>query len=228
MCSHSWSVCDDVREGNQIYEVDPSMEGYRSKRIERYDSITSPDGYCKNKPVVRRMVAALCAYDDQSLGKVLTKVVRVQDGVDIADEKQARRWFEQRVRSKDNYWVPRLLHVLDQLLMAFNFRQSEGQVSERPVSASSPEAEGLELTARWDNELEVQDWKAVLDWLAERCTFCAGRGLSNAQIRHTLRRCERGGAEQVRKGLGELFYDEGFQPANGCGTCRLPGDFCSR
>lgn len=74
----------------------------------------------------------------------------------------------------------------------------------------------------------MQDWAKTLDWLAGKCTFCAGRGYGDAHIRHTLRRCQRGGASQVRRGIGEMFYDEGFLPSNGCDYCRLPRDFCSR
>ena len=80
---------------------------------------------------------------------------------------------------------------------------------------------------RWNNELEVQDWRAALDWLKGRCTFCAGRGLTDADIRHTLRQCKRGGAGHVHKGLGESIYDEGFLPENGCKLCCLPRQFCS-
>lgn len=72
---------------------------YTAQLIQEYDSKPSPDGYCKNRPLVRRMVAALCAYDDQILGKVLSKTALDSDGVDLASEKEARQWFEQRIRS---------------------------------------------------------------------------------------------------------------------------------
>jgi hypothetical protein len=37
------------------------------------------------------MIAALCAYDDQLLGKILTKLAVDYDGIDLASERQARQ-----------------------------------------------------------------------------------------------------------------------------------------
>ncbi|KAK3939030.1 hypothetical protein QBC46DRAFT_365102 [Diplogelasinospora grovesii] len=178
--------------------------------VVEHDLTLGPDGRCENRPVVRRMVAALCAYDDQMLSKILTKIALKRDG------------FEQRIRSLKGFWVPRLLHVLDELILAFNFQHPERQALGEPV---------IELDwgpARWDNELEVQDWKTALDWWEERCSFCAGRRLRDGEILYTLRECKRGGAAQVRKGLGEMFYKEGYLPFNGCEICYLPRDFCTK
>ncbi|RKK12598.1 hypothetical protein BFJ67_g18075, partial [Fusarium oxysporum f. sp. cepae] len=42
---------------------------------EKYMSATGPDGFCENKPAIRRTIAALCTVDDQILGKALTSFV---------------------------------------------------------------------------------------------------------------------------------------------------------
>lgn len=81
--------------------------------------------------------------------------------------------------------------------------------------------------ARYNTELEVEDWGKALEWLVGKCTFCAGRGYSGADLRHTLRRYTKGDARQVRQGIGEMFYDEGFAPDNGCDYCRLPRELCT-
>lgn len=81
---------------------------------------------------------------------------------------------------------------------------------------------------RRNGELEIQDWKAALDWLAGKCTFCAGRGFGGVYLRHTLRQCKRGGAKQVEGGLGRRFYDVTSLPWSGCQVCCMPSDFCLR
>jgi hypothetical protein len=167
------------------------------------------------------MMAALLTYDDQILGKALTRLVRDHSGVDLGSEKEAKRWFEQRVRSTDGYWVPRQLHALDLLILAFDWRQEQRQSPEAAAAAGTPEL-------AWDNGAEVENWREALNWLRGRCSFCAGRGLGDAQIRHTLRRCHRGGAEKVRGDMGDLLYGRDYEPAGGCRVCHLPRDFCSR
>lgn len=42
------------------------------------------DGSCENKPIVKKTIAALCAYDDQTLGKVFADRLRDENGVDVA------------------------------------------------------------------------------------------------------------------------------------------------
>lgn len=195
--------------------------------IEKYDSPPSPDGYCGNKQVVQRIIAALCAYDDQLLGKVLSKIAIDHHSIDLTSERQARRWLEQRIRLPDGFTVPGLLCVLDQVIMAYKFRQPN-QLQQLQQSTLEPTAANLDRSIHWDSELEVQDWKAVLDWLSGKCTFCAGRGLSAAHISHTLRQCKRGGRVHVYGGLGRVLYNEGLLPSFGCEVCCLPRRFCSR
>lgn len=219
-CVHSW-VCDEVRMERRIAET--ANPEFKAQLVEEYDSILDPDGYCKNRPLVRRMVAALCAYDDQILGKVLSKMAQDSDGVDLTSEKQARQWFEQRIRSSKDFWVPRLVHVLDQLILAFRFRHAERQDQKQPAATID-----RNVFDRLDSALEVEDWKAALDWLVGRCTYCAGRGYRDELIRHTLRQCKRGGAPTVRGGLGDMFYEEGFVPSSGCDICFLPRELCGR
>jgi hypothetical protein len=129
MCGHGWLVCDEMGRG-ELARQKARGQGSNSRKanlMKEYDAVSDPDGYCMNKPVVRRIIAALCAYDDQILGKVLTKMTLDHEGIDMASESQARQWLEQRIRSLDNYWMSRLVYVLDQLVMAYNFRQSKKQ-----------------------------------------------------------------------------------------------------
>ncbi|KAK2930490.1 hypothetical protein FoTM2_010831, partial [Fusarium oxysporum f. sp. vasinfectum] len=120
MCGHGWLVCDEMGQGELARREARSQRSNSGKAnlMKEYDAAPDPDGYCMNKPVVRRIIAALCAYDDQILGKALTKMALDHEGIDLTSESQARLWLEQRIRSQDDYWVSRLIYVLDQLIMA--------------------------------------------------------------------------------------------------------------
>jgi hypothetical protein len=214
-----------MRKGFQLEEAAgrrPEDRARLAGLAAQYDSAKGRDGFCGNRSVVRRMMAALLTYDDQILGKVLTRLVLDHSSVDLGSEKGAKGWFEQRVRSTDGHWVPRQLHALDLLILAFDWRLEQRQ-SPEAATAGTPE-----LAWAWDNGLEVENWREALDWLRGRCSFCAGRGLGEGQIRHALRQCHRGGAQKVRGNMGDLLYGRDYEPAGGCYVCHLPRDFCSR
>lgn len=220
ICGHGWLPCDEVRMQFQLEKAAKHQPEDFPQLIAQYDSHQGRDGYCENRSVVRRMIAALSTYDNQILGKVLMWLVLAHYSVDFGDEKVAKGWFEQRVWSIDEYWVSRQLHVLDLLVLAFNWRQKQRESPETVTTAIPKLA--------WDNQAEVANWREALDWLRGKCSFCAGRGLGDNEIHHVLRKCHRGGAEQVRGNMGDLFYGGDYQPADGCHLCHLPRDFCSR
>ncbi|MBE3045386.1 hypothetical protein IMZ48_23115 [Candidatus Bathyarchaeota archaeon] len=167
-CAHGWAVCDEIRMSYQIFLAsEKGDQGRHADLISQYDSKEGPDGYCGNKPVVRRMIAALCAYDNQLLGKVLTRVA-LDDGVDLSSESQSRRWLEQRIRLPNDHSVSRLMYVLDQLIMAFDFRKAQ-QPATPEHAATTPDCDG---PSRWDNELEgeemrVYDHETAASWLMQ-------------------------------------------------------------
>jgi hypothetical protein len=234
ICGHSYAVCEEVRIGYQLSELQRrgNKDSYE-KLCERYDAEPGLNGYCENGPVVRRMMAALCAYDDQLLGKILSKVALDSENINLEQECQARQWFERQIRLPNDDWVPGLLYVFDILLQAFTFRKARPVEMTRPgTSDGSDESDSeshLGYQSRWGTELEVQqDWKTALDWVSERCTFCAGRGLGDEHTGHTVRRCRRGGATAVKGELGGLFYKDGILPSYGCDLCFLPYQLCSR
>ncbi|CRK28970.1 hypothetical protein BN1708_015430 [Verticillium longisporum] len=167
------------------------------------------------------MIAALLTYDDQILGTLLTRLLLDKCGVDLGNEKMAKGWFEQRVRTtNNNCWVSRQLHVLDLLILGFDWRREQRQPPETaPVTPP---------VKTWDNEGEVENWWEALDRLRGRCSFCVGQGLGGDEIRHTLRKCRREGAEKVRETMGGLLYHGDYDTADGCHLCYLPGHFCSR
>jgi hypothetical protein len=82
--------------------------------------------------------------------------------------------------------------------------------------------------SQWDNELEIQDWDAALEWLRDKCTFCARRELRLTDISHTLRECKRSGKRTITKGLSDMLYDESFLPDNSCKIYYLFYSFCSQ
>ncbi|KAJ6439229.1 hypothetical protein O9K51_08641 [Purpureocillium lavendulum] len=173
------------------------------------------------------MMVALCAWDDQLLGKAMAQMTLEQDGVDITSELEARRWFEGRVRlgGPDAFWASNMICVLDQLLSAYKFQYS---TKKRAAPAVNWLFDWQNLALRWDNRREVQDWEGALAFLDGKCTYCAGRGYSGDKIDHPLRRCDRGGANQVDREFGKLIYDNEFIARKACDLCHLPVAFCNR
>lgn len=86
-----------------------------------FDSPPGPDGHCNNKPAVRRAIAALCTFDNQILGKILTKFVSNWDGADLTTQTGATQWFERKIPLGKKDWILQLLIVLDILTAAFDF-----------------------------------------------------------------------------------------------------------
>lgn len=209
MCGHGFYPCREVAVGHHSYA--PTLD----------------DGQCQNKPVVRRMMAALCAWDDQILGKAMAQMTLEQDGVDITLELEARRWFEGRLRlgGPDAFWASNMICVLDQLLSAYKFQFS---TTKRAAPAVNWLFSGENPALRWDNWREVQDWEKALAFLVGKCTYCAGRGYGEDKIGHLLRRCDRGGANQVDRAFGKLMYEKECLARRGCDVCHLPLAFCDR
>ncbi|ENH75283.1 hypothetical protein FOC1_g10000948 [Fusarium oxysporum f. sp. cubense race 1] len=71
MCGHGWLMCDEMGQGESARRKARSQgsNSRKSNLVKEYDAKHDHDGYCMNKPVVRRIIAALCAYDDQILLK---------------------------------------------------------------------------------------------------------------------------------------------------------------
>jgi len=232
LCSQTNCPCGDIRVAYQMHTAE--SEEVKDHWKEMLESQRQPDGHCENKAVVRKTIAALCAYDDQVLGKMFAKKVSDEDGVDIGAENQVLFWFERQI-SFCGSSVLRLLFVFEMLVCAFDFRQKR-QLEMQPHQQNNNEATGgasVESQQEpskwgWDNEQELQDWTESLDWWVGKCSFCAGRGLDSPHINHTLRACKRGGAAQRQVRLGEAIHLEGYRAQGGCRDCGTPREFCRR
>ncbi|RKK62815.1 hypothetical protein BFJ69_g16984 [Fusarium oxysporum] len=207
-----------------------STEESKTHWKEVFSSATGPDGLCNNKQAVRRTIAALCAFDNQILGKTLTKFVSDKDGIDLTAEGRAAEWFERRIPLGET-WIPQLLIVLDILAAAFDFLQARKRLNQRLHDEASQGSASVQnaipsLEMSWDDEGEVAEWRRVVDWWVDKCSFCAGRGIGGKQVGHTLRQCAVGGKPLLRKGLAEAIYEEGMWALGGCRGCALPREFC--
>jgi hypothetical protein len=120
----------------------------------------------------------------------------------------------------------RLLFVYKMLVYAYEFhRQSQTQAINRvPLIDHREDA----ISMGWDDQNQINHWKRCLQWWVGKCSFCAGKGLYGAQIKHLLENCHRGGARQLQRELGENIYSEGFKPRYGCPQCGGPREFCER
>ncbi|WXC51011.1 hypothetical protein QX201_010716 [Fusarium graminearum] len=106
LCTETDQICEDI--GIMIRRSEVRTEEEKNHWTEKYLSATDPDGFCENKPAVRRTIAALCAVDDQVLGKALTSFVFKTYNADLTLESQAAKWFAANVPLEET-WVPQLL-----------------------------------------------------------------------------------------------------------------------
>ncbi|KAH7112035.1 hypothetical protein EDB81DRAFT_671170 [Dactylonectria macrodidyma] len=222
--------CKEMVFGDRAITARSACE--RAYWDEELEMKSGPDGHCEHKPIIRQVIAALCAYDDQFLGKLFTKLVSDRDGVNLTDECDARKWFEKRI-SFDDYCFSNILLVYESLVVAFYFRQNQKRglaalwgFPKQPPGLVPPPKESHKRISRLNDVEELNAWEAALDWWVGECGFCVGRGLRGSHILHELRQCERGGSERIRDALGEAMYEEGILPSNGCDRCHLPYDIC--
>jgi hypothetical protein len=121
--------CRDVIAGIRLHEAECDDEKRHWQNL--LDSSPYGDGECQNKPVVKRKIAALCAYDDQVLGKYLLERLRDQNSVDLMAQNLVAFWFGRCVISHGDR-VLRLLFVFEMLISAFDFRRSKSLAAQNP------------------------------------------------------------------------------------------------
>jgi hypothetical protein len=222
LCFMTNCPCGDVVAGIRLYEAECDEE----KKYWRDLLNGSPygDGECQNKPVVKRTIAALCAYDDQVLGRYLSERLRNENGVDLMARNLVALWFE-RLIILDGDKVLRLLFVFEMLTSAFDFRRSRSAAVQ-----DLGKIRGLPCLYEqgWNDDDEVQGWKDALSWWVGKCGYFAGRGLQNSKINHSLSECKRGGARQRSIRIGEAIFAESMQARGGCARCAVPREFCDR
>ncbi|EXM15599.1 hypothetical protein V3481_018826 [Fusarium oxysporum f. sp. vasinfectum] len=150
LCTETNQICEDIAIGLWVCDASTEEETNRWKR--KYMSATDPDGLCGNKPAIRRAIAALCAFDEQLLGKTLTTFISRKNDVDLTIESHAVEWFERKVPHGET-WVPQLLIVFDVLVAAFKqylrrpYQEDQRAAQDRSVS-SGPREEQPILAAR--------------------------------------------------------------------------------
>lgn len=72
MCTHTWFPCGDIRPSQSIHDAGSKQE--KARLVKELQSRPSFDGHCERKPIMRRVIAALCSYDDQFFAKMLAKL----------------------------------------------------------------------------------------------------------------------------------------------------------
>lgn len=150
LCLITNCPCGDVIAGIRLYEAkyDEEKEYWR----ELLSGAPYGDGKCQNKPVVKRTIAALCAYDDQILGKYLSERLRDENSVDPMAQNLVTLWFE-RLVIRDGDEVLRLLFVFEMLTFAFDFRRSKFPAVQDP---SETRVLPCLYEQGWDDDDEVQ------------------------------------------------------------------------
>ncbi|KAI3572849.1 hypothetical protein IWW34DRAFT_824118 [Fusarium oxysporum f. sp. albedinis] len=213
---YAGNICEDIAIMIRRYHAKTEEE--KDHWTEKYMSATGPDGFCDNKPSIRRTIAALCTVDDQILGKALTSFISKTYDTDLTLESQAAKWFEEKVPLGET-WVPQLLLVPRNAVKA---GRDNGAYDSSPSGLFGVPT----LQMSWGDSKEVSEWKIVMDWWMGKCSFCAGRGVQGPQIEHTLRQCPHGGKQVLKSELAEAIYEEGFRARGGCRRCALPREVC--
>ncbi|KAH7006749.1 hypothetical protein EDB80DRAFT_684018 [Ilyonectria destructans] len=157
-----------------------------------------------------RPIAALCAYDDQFLGKLMAELATDKDGIDLGQAQSARTWFEDQIPHDDS-WISRLLFIFETLTVAFYVRQNSG--------LGLPPLDGLPRSPPGESSHGQE---------ATECSYCLASGRRGQSVRHKLRECTQGGAEVIETRFGEAIYAEKSAPNTACHRCYLPKHLCAK
>jgi hypothetical protein len=150
LCSRTDAPCDEMRLFEQMKVASSEEEKIYWKN--KLESKSGPNDHCENRPFLRDVVAALCSYDYQVLGKLLVAKISERDGVNFAAENQVFHWFCERVPFKGE-WVMRLLFVYEMLVYAYEFRRRlQTQAIDRsPLVDPGEDA----MSMGWDDQNEI-------------------------------------------------------------------------
>lgn len=214
--------CGDVIAGIRLHEAECNNKKRHQQNL--LDSSPYRDGDCQNKPVVKRTIAALCAYDDQVLGKYLSEQLRNENSVDFIAQNLVAFQFKQFINFHSNR-VLRLLFVFKMLTSAFNFRRSRSSTARNPCQINDfPSL----FEQGQDNNAKVQGQQNTLDQQVSKCGFCAGRRLQGSKINHSLGKYRQGRARQQSIHIGKAIFAEGIKTQGSCARYGAPREFCNR
>jgi hypothetical protein len=147
----------DVIAGIRLHEAECDDERRHWQNL--LDSSPYRDGECENKPVVKRTIAALCAYNNQVLRKYLSEQLRDENSVDFMAQNLVAFWFKQCVIFHSDR-VLRLLFMFKMLTSAFEFRRSRSSAAQNPCQTET----FLSLFKQgWNDDAKVQGWRNSLD-----------------------------------------------------------------
>ncbi|KAH6876848.1 hypothetical protein B0T10DRAFT_497395 [Thelonectria olida] len=238
MCTHTWFPCGDICLSNSISYAGSEQE--RAELVKELQSQPGFDGHCERKPITRRVIAVLCAYDDQFLAEILVRLALDRDHVDLSIEQSARAWFEHQIPHKDS-WIPRLLFIFETLTVGFyvrrNYRLGLPPLDNLPQYPPGPRLNNLAPAKRGapgstllrpDEDVVVKRWEATIQWWRWKCSYCIGSGRQGEAVDHDLRECVYGGAEAVETEFGNAIYGEGRAPSSTCYRCYLPRQLCEK
>ncbi|KAH6952354.1 hypothetical protein BKA56DRAFT_605405 [Ilyonectria sp. MPI-CAGE-AT-0026] len=242
MCTYTWFPCKDICLSEAICELGSKQE--KAALRKELGSKPGPDGHCERKPVMKRVIAALCAYDDQFLGKLLAELAADKDGVDLSHAQNARTWFEDQV-SHDDSWIPRLLFIFETLTVAFYVRQNyrlglpplDG-LPRSPPGESLHRQEATEVGVCGPNfsahqldkkaAIIIKRWLATIEWWRWKCSYCLASGRRGQVVLHELRECTHGGAEVIETRFGKAIYAGKSAPNMACHRCYVPKHLCAK
>ncbi|KDN66651.1 hypothetical protein CSUB01_11688 [Colletotrichum sublineola] len=120
--------CQDIVAKNMLaptrYCTKEEREFWRRKL---FDPLLGVDRLCQNRPIIKRTIAALWAWEDGVLAKALMAFMQQSEGIDLLEERQVRAWFEKMV--PETIYViktTRLLFIFEFMVVGFDFWRQQG------------------------------------------------------------------------------------------------------
>lgn len=176
---------------------------------------------CEMRPVVRDTLAALYIYDQQFLGQLMGRWLLNDHSVDTSVPGFVELWLKDRI-TVGSLSVSKILLIFEFLVRAFDYRKT------KTLDPGARTEHTSDTNTLYGTERELEGWVDALTWWRHRCGFCAGRGLCDDQIQHSLVECTRGGAGVLQRGFGECFYGGDWSVKGGCKQCAVPREICRR
>ncbi|OWT42309.1 hypothetical protein VFPPC_18572 [Pochonia chlamydosporia 170] len=232
ICRGIWEgvePCQEIRLGDAI--SDARDEETRRRALEEYKAADGSGGHCQRKSRMFKVIAALCACQNQLLSGVLVRVAREHDGKDLLIDSEARFWFERRIPLEED-WFPGMVFAYETLVVGFYCWRNSQRGSPpfygfpRRPAGYGPLANDILKHVPYGDINELGHWQDSLEWWRDICSFCVGRGLPRRFAMHNLRDCKRKPAGLFNKELGAALYQAKILPHVDCQNCGIPTSFC--
>ncbi|GKT54377.1 hypothetical protein ColTof4_13832 [Colletotrichum tofieldiae] len=138
-CPRIETPCQDIVANDMVTSTRHCAEEEREFwRRKLFDPLLGVDGLCQNRPIIKRAIAALWAWEDGVLAKALMAFMQQSEGIDLLEERQVQAWFGKVVGGAgDPAETPRLLFLFEFMVLGFDYWRNLGARMPRRTDLSS-------------------------------------------------------------------------------------------